>query len=96
MLTAQVVLTAPLVDGVDDEGDELRVGVARVTFWAGAQVSPNETAGQASQDNLHMTIVGLERLSTSWGLRLVPRFLERPPIPRQTVSLSVGSLLYGV
>ena len=39
-----VVLTAPLIDGVDDEGDEPRVGVARVPFWAGAIVNPNQTA----------------------------------------------------
>ena len=46
--TAPVVLTAPLIDGVDDEGDEPRVGVARLPFWAGAQVNPNLTAVSAS------------------------------------------------
>ena len=41
VLTALVVVTTPLIDGVDDEGDEPRVGAARVPFWAGAQVTPN-------------------------------------------------------
>ena len=36
-----MVVTAPLIDGADDEGDEPHVGVARVPFWAGAQVNPN-------------------------------------------------------
>ena len=35
-LTALVVPTALLMDGVDDEGDEPRVGVVQVSFWAGA------------------------------------------------------------
>ena len=44
VLTALAALTAPLIDGVDDEGDEPRVSVARVPFWAGAPVNPNQTA----------------------------------------------------
>ena len=44
VLTALAALTAPLIDGVDDEGDEPRVSVARVPFWAGAHVNPNQTA----------------------------------------------------
>ena len=44
VLTALVELTAPLIDGVDDEGDEPRVGAARAPFWAGAQVNPNQKA----------------------------------------------------
>ena len=31
-LTALVVLTASLIDGVGDEGDDPRVGMARVPF----------------------------------------------------------------
>ena len=48
VLTALVVLTTRLIDGVDDEADEPRVGVAQVPFWAGAQVSPNQKAVPAS------------------------------------------------
>ena len=62
------MLTAPLVDEVDDEeGDELRVGVARVAVWAGAQVDPNQTAVPASPKKLNVTtaVVGPEGLSTS-------------------------------
>ena len=43
-----VVLIAPLIDGIDDEGDELRVGVARAPFGADAQVNHNQTAVPAS------------------------------------------------
>ena len=46
-LPALVVLAAPLIDGVD-EGDELRVGVARLPFWARVQVNPNQMAVSAS------------------------------------------------
>ena len=53
-----MVLTAPLIDGVDDEGDEPRVCVVRVPLWAGAPVNPNQTAVPASQDRLRVTIVG--------------------------------------
>ena len=53
VLTAPVVLTSPLMDGVGDEGGEPRVGEARVPFWAGAQVNPNQTAVPASP--LHVT-----------------------------------------
>ena len=48
VLTARVALTAPLIDGVDDEGDEPHVDVARMPFWAGAEVNPNQTAVPAS------------------------------------------------
>ena len=62
-----MVLTAPLIDGVADEGDEPRMGVALVPLWAGAQVNPNQTAVPASprQPTRDYTIVGLEGLSTS-------------------------------
>ena len=54
VLTALVMPTASLINGVDavdevdDEGDEPRVGVVRVPFWAGAPVNPNHTAVPAS------------------------------------------------
>ena len=38
------MLTISLIDEIDDEGNERRVDVARVPFWAGAQVNPNQTA----------------------------------------------------
>ena len=94
VLTALVVLTAPRNDGVDDEGDEPRVGVARVAFWAGAQVNPNQTAVPASPRQPTRDYCPAGRPVDLWGLRVVPGFLSRPPIPRQRVSLSVGSLLY--
>ena len=90
-----MVLTAPVIDGVDDEGDEPCMGVARVPFWAGAQVNPNQTAVPALQENLDVTSRA-GRPVDLWGLRVVPGFLSSPPIPRQSASLSVGSLLYGV
>ena len=40
-------MTAPLLDGVDDEeGDELRVDVARVPFWGwcSSQPQPNSSS----------------------------------------------------
>ena len=37
VVTALVVVSAPLIDRVDGEGDEPRVGGTRVPFWAGAQ-----------------------------------------------------------
>ena len=43
-----VVRTLTLVDGVDGQGDEPRVGVAPVPFWAGAQAIPNQKAAPAS------------------------------------------------
>ena len=74
------------MDEVDDEGDEPRVGAARVPFWAGAQVNPRVTnpvwvrhgcrfglvlkstptkqPSQLPRDALHVTVVGLEGLST--------------------------------
>ena len=36
-----MVPKAPLIDGVDVEGDEPRAGVTRVPGWAGAQDNPN-------------------------------------------------------
>ena len=62
------MLTAPLIDGVADEGDEPRMGVALVPLWAGAQVNPNQTAVPASPRQLARdcaAVVGLEGLSTS-------------------------------
>ena len=47
-LTALVVLTASLIDGVGDEGDDPRVGMARVPFWAGDQVNSKKTVVPAS------------------------------------------------
>ena len=60
-----MVLIALLIDGVDID-DEPRVGVARVPFWVGAPVTPNQTAVPASprQPARHYTVVGLEGLST--------------------------------
>ena len=96
VLTAPVVLTAPLIDEVDDEGDEPRVGVARLPFWAGGQVNPNQTAVPASprQPTRHYSRAG--RPVDFWGLRVAPEILSGPPITRRRVSLSVSSLLYGV
>ena len=48
VLTVLVVLTAPLIDGADGEGDEPRVDVAWVPFWAGTQVNPNQAFVRAS------------------------------------------------
>ena len=42
------MLTAPLIDEIDDEGDEARVGMARVPFWAGDQVNLKKTVVPAS------------------------------------------------
>ena len=60
-----MVLIALLIDGVDMD-DEPRVGVARVPFWVGAPVTPNQAAVPASprQPARHYTVVGLEGLST--------------------------------
>ena len=91
-----MVLTAPLLDGVDDEGDQPGVGVARVPFWTGAQVNPNQTAVQASPRQPTRDYRRAGRPVKLWGLRVVPGFPSRPHIPRQRVSLSIGSLLYGV
>ena len=65
------------------------MGVARVPFWAGAQVNPNQTAVPASPSRTGRPV-------DLWGQRVVPGFLSRPPIPRIRVSLSVGPLLYRV
>ena len=82
------------MDEVDDEGDEPRVGAARVPFWAGAQVNPNQTAVSASPRRPTCDCSRAGRPVDLWGLHVVSRFLPRSPIPRQRVSLSV-SLLYG-
>ena len=69
------MLTAPLVDEVDDEeGDELRVGVARVAFWAGAQVDPNQTAVPASPKKTKRDYCCSRagRPVDLWGLRVLP------------------------
>ena len=61
---------------------EPRVGMARVPFWAGAQVNPNDTAVPASP---RQPTRGYSRAGTPidlGGQRGVPRFLSRPPIPR--------------
>ena len=96
VLTALVELTAPLIDGVDDEGDEPRVGVARVPFWADAQANPNQTAVPACPRQPTRDYSRGKRPVDLWGPRVLPGFLFRPPIPRQRVSLSVGSLPYSV
>lgn len=60
-------------EGVAGAGGETPVGVARVPSWAGIQVNPHQTAvPHLPQDNLHVTVVGLEGLSTSgvYGLCL--------------------------
>ena len=44
MLTALVELTAPVTDGVDDGGDETRVGEARFRFELVLKPNPTETA----------------------------------------------------
>ena len=93
VLAALVVLTAPLIDGVGDEGDEPRVSVAWVPFWAGTQVNPNQTTVPASPRQPTRDYSRAGGPVDLWGLRVVPGFLSRPPIPRQRVSLSVGSLL---
>ena len=91
-----MVLTAPLIDGVADEGDEPRMGVALVPLWAGAQVNPNQTAVPASPRQPTRDYSRTARPIDLWGVRVVPAFLSRPPIPRQRVSLCVGSVLCGV
>ena len=60
-----MVVTTPLIDGVDDEGDEPRVGAARVPFWAGAQVNPNQTGVPVSPRQPARYYSRLEGLSTS-------------------------------
>ena len=68
-----VVLTAPLIDGVEDEGDELRVGAARVPFWAGCSSQPQPNSRLSFPRTTYVTIVGLEDLSNpTKGLRVVP------------------------
>lgn len=63
-----MVLTAPPIDGVHDEGDALRVGVAQVPL-GGAQVNPNKTPSELPRDNRHVPILGLEgRPVDLWGL----------------------------
>lgn len=53
-------------EGIAAEGGETPVGVARMPSWAGIQVKPHQTAvPHLPQDNLHVTVVGLEALSTS-------------------------------
>ena len=47
-LKALVVLTASLTDRVGDAGDDPRVGMARVPFWAGDQVNSKKTVVPAS------------------------------------------------
>ena len=68
MLTALVVLTTRLIDEVDDEADEPRVGVAQVPFWAGAQVSPNHTAVPASPTHPTREHSRAGRPVDLWGL----------------------------
>ena len=65
VLITLVVLTPPLIDEVDDEGDEPGVGVARVPFGLVLKSIPTKRKSQLPHDNLHMTIVGVEGLSTS-------------------------------
>ena len=69
-----------------------------VPFGAGAQVNhqtPTKNPSLLLQVNRH----GLQstgRLVDVWDLRVDPGLFFRPLIPRWGVSLSVGSLLYGV
>ena len=62
-----MVVTGPLIDGVDGEGDEPRVGTARVPFWAGAQADPNQTAVPASP---RLQLLCGDRLKREGGTRL--------------------------
>ena len=89
-----MVLTAPLIDGADDEGAEPRVGVARVPFWAGAQVITPSSHPSFPKTTCDYSWAG--RIADLRGLRVVSGFLSRPPIVRQRLSLSVGSFLCGV
>ena len=90
------MLTISLIDEIDDEGNERRVDVARVPFWAGARVNPNQTGVPASPIQPAREYSQAGSSVDLWDVRVVPGFLSRPPIPRQRVSLSVGSLQYGV
>ena len=73
-----MVLTAPLIDGVDGEGDEARVGVVRVPFWT--QVNPNQTAVPASPRQPTRDHSRAGRPVDRWGLRVVPGFLSMPGV----------------
>ena len=59
-----MVLTAPVIDGVDDEGDASRVWHG-CRFGLVVKSTPIKQQSQLPQDNLRATIVGLEGLSTS-------------------------------
>ena len=86
-----------LIDGADGERDKPRVGVARAPLWAGgAQVNPNKTAVPSSARQSTRDYSGAGRPLDLWGLQVARGFPSRLSIPRQRVSLSVGSLLYGV
>ena len=91
-----MVLTAPLIDGVDDEGDDPLADVARgQRFGLVLESTPTKQPSQLAQDNLHVSIVGLEALSTTGAYELcLDSSPDHPFLDRGC--LSVGSLLYGV
>ena len=78
------MLIASLIDGVDDEGGEPRVYGTGVIcpFWAGAKVNPNQTTAPASPRQPTRDYSRAGRPADLWGLRVVPVFLSRVPIPR--------------
>lgn len=89
-------------DGVDGAGDEVvwvrhgrRLGL--VPFGVGAQSIPTTQAPQLSQDNLLVTMLGLEGLSTSGVYEMC---LDPSPghlfLAESVAYIPVQSLLHGV
>ena len=64
-----------------DEGDEPRMGVARVPFWSGAQFHPNQIAVPVSPRQTTRDYSRAGRPVDLWGVRVAPGFLSRPLIP---------------
>ena len=87
-----MVLTARLIDGVDDEGDEPRVGGAWVPLGLVLKSTPTKHPFQLPQGNLHVTMVGLEGLSTPLVYELCLDSSPGRPFLGRGCRPSVGSL----
>ena len=83
-------------EGVDGAGNEPRVGLTRIAFWAGAQVHPNKTAAPASPRQPTRDYGRARRAVNLWGLQVEPGSFSRPFTPRRGCRLPVGVLPYGV
>ena len=82
MLTALVVLTAPLIDGVHDEGDAPRVGVWHRCRFDGAQVNPNKTVVPATLRTPSRAHTRAGTPVNLCGPLMMLALLSKPPISR--------------